>query len=270
MNRFDDMLGRADLVRRLDHGLHALGMDEHLDPRELVAELGHVGRLEHLVDRTMSLQSKTRLSWSMAAGCYRRGSKVPYRHLGRRDSHSPRGNPAQVLVGKKRTRRLAKAQSSTAGVRAGAGDPPCRPQKRLQVGRRVDVVGIRSSVSSTSPRSDQAASTESGRHVGMDRSGKDPRRLPGAKARQRFSAMKWTPRRRSTGRIRFARELAELVTVTTEVRETNDLVLLMVSQDQERIAEPSLIARIRSSRSDSRRRGRVQRRGWVPGSVRSA
>ena len=54
-DRLDDLARRAGHVGQLEHFARALGVDQNLDARILVAEHLHVLRPEHLVDAAMAL-----------------------------------------------------------------------------------------------------------------------------------------------------------------------------------------------------------------------
>ena len=140
-------------------------MDQDLDSCKLLAELGHVSRLETSDGPSSGLAREGPCCRELTGRCCRRAVESDSR------APSPTGFPIaravfrpRVLVGKKRTRRRrANAQSRTArrssscrrSLRAGHA-------KRLEISRGLMyVTGVKSLVSITSPRSAQAASTAS-------------------------------------------------------------------------------------------------------------
>ena len=249
-DRLEDELGRADEVGRVDHRHHAFGVDQHLDPGVLPAELGDVRRLEHLVDRAMPLpeQDLARDEGLLGVAAQREPG-VPERHLAEGDAHGPRGVPAEVLVGEEEDPAAAgeRPVEDGPGVRRGADDPAVPAAEGLEVGRRVDV-GDGGDLAHVHDRREvgpggldgvdvgHVGHAAPGGHVGEDDvdlgAGEDVGGLG-----HEVDAAEGDP----AAVLALGRHPAQLVRVAPEVGEADDLVLLIVvAEDQERVAQIGL------------------------------
>ena len=206
--------------------------------------------LEHLVDRAMPLPEQDAAGLDLLGRVAAKGlARIPDGHLLERNAHGARGIPAQVLVGEEKHAAAAGERPFEHGtcVGAGADDPAMAAAESLQVGRGIDVghrhhvIGI-DQLGEIVPRG--LDRFEVG-HVGHAASGAQVGEIDrDLVARQDIGRlgheMDATEHDRAAGTA-LGGELTELVTIAPEVRVADHLVLLvMVSQDQERVAELAL------------------------------